>query len=392
MATGQISRRCRLVAVDLAEENAEVLRESEGGEASAATEEEVFVLEPLKHSHQQKKLSPSKEDPWPPDRSLGAVVSLHQISRRHHLVPADLAGENAEVLRESEGEEASAAAKEEVFGLERQKLSPSKEDPWPPERSLGALVLLHQISRRCCLIEAYLAGENGEVLRESEGEEASAVAEEEVFRLERQKLSPSKEDPWPPDRSLGAVVSLHQISRRRRLVAADLAEENAEMLRDSEGEEASAAREEEVFGLEFIGRFSLSRSTSQTLSSTEKTLAVEGGSMATGQISRHRRLVAADLAGENAEVLWESEGEEASSAAEEEVFDLEEDPCPPDRSLGAVVSLHQISRRRHLVAADLSEENAKVLRESEGEEASAAAEEEVFGLEVSEGNLLLYSV
>ncbi|KAF7832643.1 uncharacterized protein G2W53_014976 [Senna tora] len=45
-----------------------------------------------------------------------------------------------------------------------------------------------------------------------------------------------------------------------------------------------------------------------------------------------------------------------------------------------------------LVAADLAEENAEVLRESEGEEASAAAEEEVFGLEVSEGNLLLYSV
>ncbi|KAF7832720.1 uncharacterized protein G2W53_015071 [Senna tora] len=30
--------------------------------------------------------------------------------------------------------------------------------------------------------------------------------------------------------------------------------------------------------------------------------------MATGQISRHRRLVAVDLAGENAEVLRESEG------------------------------------------------------------------------------------
>lgn len=52
----------------------------------------------------------------------------------------------------------------------------------------------------------------------------------------------------------------------------------------------------------------------------------------------------------------------------------------------------QISRRRRLVAADLAGENAEVLRESEGEEASAAAEEEVFGLEVSEGNLLLYSV
>ncbi|KAF7832772.1 uncharacterized protein G2W53_015105 [Senna tora] len=92
------------------------------------------------------------------------------------------------------------------------------------------------------------------------------------------------------------------------------------------------------------------------------------------QISRCRRLVAADLVGENAEVLRESEGEEASAAAEEELFGLE------------------ISRRRRLVAADLARENAEVLRESEGEEASAAAEEEVFGLKVSEGNLLLYSV
>ncbi|KAF7826787.1 uncharacterized protein G2W53_017951 [Senna tora] len=45
--------------------------------------------------------------------------------------------------------------------------------------------------------------------------------------------------------------------------------------------------------------------------------------MATGQISRCRRLVAADLAGENTEVLRASEGEEASAAAEEEVFGLE---------------------------------------------------------------------
>ncbi|KAF7832942.1 uncharacterized protein G2W53_015275 [Senna tora] len=43
---------------------------------------------------------------------------MHQISLRHHLVVADLAGENAEVLRKSEGEEASAATEEEVFGLE----------------------------------------------------------------------------------------------------------------------------------------------------------------------------------------------------------------------------------------------------------------------------------
>ncbi|KAF7832825.1 uncharacterized protein G2W53_015158 [Senna tora] len=46
------------------------------------------------------------------------LVSLHQISRRRRLVAADVAGENAEVLQESEGEEASAAAEEEVFGLE----------------------------------------------------------------------------------------------------------------------------------------------------------------------------------------------------------------------------------------------------------------------------------
>ncbi|KAF7832809.1 uncharacterized protein G2W53_015142 [Senna tora] len=45
MATGQISRRRRLVAAYLAEENVEVLRESEGEEASAAAEEEVFGLE-----------------------------------------------------------------------------------------------------------------------------------------------------------------------------------------------------------------------------------------------------------------------------------------------------------------------------------------------------------
>ncbi|KAF7832964.1 uncharacterized protein G2W53_015297 [Senna tora] len=110
------------------------------------------------------------------------------------------------------------------------------------------------------------------------------------------------------------------------------------------------------------------------------------------QISRCRRLVAADLAGENGEVLRESEGERASAAAEEEVFGLEEDPWTPERSLVAVVSLHQISQRRRLVAADLAGENAEVLRESEGEGASAAAKEEVFGLEASEGNLLLYSV
>ncbi|KAF7832798.1 Receptor-like protein kinase THESEUS 1 [Senna tora] len=45
-------------------------------------------------------------------------MATGQISRRRHLVAADLAGENVEVLRVSEGEEASAAAEEEVFGLE----------------------------------------------------------------------------------------------------------------------------------------------------------------------------------------------------------------------------------------------------------------------------------
>ncbi|KAF7832680.1 uncharacterized protein G2W53_015013 [Senna tora] len=78
----------------------------------------LSLAQPLKHSHRQQKLSPSKEDPWPPDRSLSTVVSLHQISRCRRLVTADRAGENAEVLRESEGEEASAVAEEEVFGLE----------------------------------------------------------------------------------------------------------------------------------------------------------------------------------------------------------------------------------------------------------------------------------
>ncbi|KAF7832630.1 uncharacterized protein G2W53_014963 [Senna tora] len=58
------------------------------------------------------------EDPWPSDRSLGVVISLYQISWHRRLVAADLAGENAEVLRESQGEEASAAAEEELFGLE----------------------------------------------------------------------------------------------------------------------------------------------------------------------------------------------------------------------------------------------------------------------------------
>ncbi|KAF7832817.1 uncharacterized protein G2W53_015150 [Senna tora] len=52
----------------------------------------------------------------------------------------------------------------------------------------------------------------------------------------------------------------------------------------------------------------------------------------------------------------------------------------------------QISRRRRLVAADLAEENAEVLRESEGEEASAVAKEEVFGLENFEIEIVLWNV
>ncbi|KAF7832716.1 uncharacterized protein G2W53_015049 [Senna tora] len=142
-----------------------------------------------------RSLARAGKDPWPPYRSLGAVVSLQQISWCCRLVAIDLARENVEVLRESEGEEASAAAEEEVYGLE--------EDPWPPDRSLVAVVSLHQIYRCRRLVAADLAGENAEVLQESEGEEASAAVEEEVFGLE--------EDPWPPDRSLDAVVSLQQI-------------------------------------------------------------------------------------------------------------------------------------------------------------------------------------
>ncbi|KAF7832941.1 uncharacterized protein G2W53_015274 [Senna tora] len=65
---------------------------------------------------------------------------------------------------------------------------------------------------------------------------------------------------------------------------------------------------------------------------------------------------------------------------------------PPDRSLGTVVSLHQISRCRCLVAAELAGENTEVLRESEGEEASAAAEEVVFGLENFEIEIVLWNV
>ncbi|KAF7832793.1 uncharacterized protein G2W53_015126 [Senna tora] len=168
-----------------------------------------------------------------------------------------------------------------------------------------------------------------------------------------------------------------QISRRSRFVASDLSVPSSRCSRFCWRKRRGASGESRRRSLRRRGRGSVW---------------FGGGSMATGQISRRRRLVASDLAGENTKVLRESEGEEASAAAEVEVFGLEEDPWPPDRSLGAVVSLHQISRRRRVIAADLAGENAEVLRESEGEEAFAAAEEEMFGLEESEGNLLLYSV
>ncbi|KAF7826781.1 uncharacterized protein G2W53_017945 [Senna tora] len=316
-------------------------------------------------------------------------MATGQISRRRHLVAADLAGEHAEVLRESEGEEASAAVEEEVFGLE--------EDPWPPDRTLGAVVSLQQIlpekmhkcfrrvkekkppppQKRKCLVWSLLVA-------------SLSLAQPLKHSHRRQKLSPSKEDPWTPDRSLSVVVLLHQISRRSRLVAADLAGENAEVLRESEGEEAFAAAEEVVFV--YWSLLSLSCSTSQTLSSAAKTLTIEGGSIATGQISRPRRLIAADLARENAEVLRESEGEEASTAAEDEVFGLEgvEATDVEGTRLSMKAAVNKASPQYEI--ADLAGENAEVLRESEGEEASVAAEEEVFGLELSEGNLLLYYV
>ncbi|KAF7832596.1 uncharacterized protein G2W53_014929 [Senna tora] len=56
------------------------------------------------------------------------------------------------------------------------------------------------------------------------------------------------------------------------------------------------------------------------------------------------------------------------------------------------MATEQISRRRRLVAADLAGETAEVLRESEGEEGSAAVEEEVFGLENFEIEIVLWNV
>ncbi|KAF7832947.1 uncharacterized protein G2W53_015280 [Senna tora] len=388
MATGQISRRRRLVAANLVGENAEMLRESEGEVASAAAEEEVFGLE---------------EDPWPPNRSLGAVVLLHQISRRRRLVAADLAGENAEVLRESEGEEASAAALTLIYpnkfigrfslslnlsntlidvknSHHRRRIHGHRTDLSASSsrfiRSLGTVVSLQQIllektqkcfgrvkekkpplprKRKCLGWSLTLIYPNKFIVCFS-----LSPAQPLKHSQRRQKLSPSKEDPWPPDRSLVAVVSLHQISRRRRLVAADLAGENAEVLQETEGEEASAAAEEEV------------------LFGAAKTLTIEGGSMATGQISRRRRLVASDLSALSSRysrscwrkrrIYWSllSLSLNLSNALiDGKNSPSKEDTWPPDRSLGAVVSLHQISWRRHLVAADLAKENTKVLRESE---------------------------
>ncbi|KAF7832804.1 uncharacterized protein G2W53_015137 [Senna tora] len=80
-------------------------------------------------------------------------------------------------------------------------------------------------------------------------------------------------------------------------------------------------------------------------------------------------------------MLRESEGEEASAAAGEEVFGLE--VSEGNLLLYSVLNFS---------TADLAGENAEVLREGEGEDTSATTEDEVFGLEVSERNLLLYSV
>ncbi|KAF7832990.1 uncharacterized protein G2W53_015323 [Senna tora] len=71
-------------------------------------------------------------------------------------------------------------------------------------------------------------------------------------------------------------------------------------------------------------------------------MTIEGGSIATGQISRRRRLVVANLAEENTEVLLESEGEEASAAAEEEVFGLECNMYPLMGHLQSQSHLHAV--------------------------------------------------
>ncbi|KAF7814718.1 uncharacterized protein G2W53_028687 [Senna tora] len=138
--------------------------------------------------------------------------------------------------------------------------------------------------------------------------------------------------------------------------------------------------------------------------------------MATGQISWHRRLVASDISVSSSHcsrscrrkrfngrfslslllnlsnTLIGGKNSHHRRKIHGHRTDLSALSSCSIRSLGAVVSLHQISRRRRLVAANLAGKNAEVLRESEGEEVSAAAEEEVFGLEVSDENLLLYSV
>ncbi|KAF7832509.1 uncharacterized protein G2W53_014842 [Senna tora] len=281
MTTGQISRRRRLVAADLAGENAEVLRESEGEEASAAAEEEVFGLEKCFGRVKEKKPPPPRKRKglvWSltliyPNKFIGRFslscstsqtlslaaktltieggsMATGQISQRRRLVAADLAGENAEVLQESEGEEAFAAAEVKVFGLEfnpnkfigcfslslaqplkhshrRQKHSPSKEDPWPPDRSIGIVVSLQKIlpektqkcfgrvkenkpppprKRKCLVWSLTLIYPNKFI-----GHFSLSLAQPLKHSHPWQKLSPSKEDPWPPDRSLGIVVSLQQI-------------------------------------------------------------------------------------------------------------------------------------------------------------------------------------
>ncbi|KAF7832678.1 uncharacterized protein G2W53_015011 [Senna tora] len=121
----------------------------------------LSLAQPLKHSHQRQKLSPSKEDPWPPDRSLDAVVSLQQI------------------LQEK---------KQKCFGRVKEK------KPSPPRK------------RKCLVWSLTLIYPNKFI-----GRFSLSFAQPLKHSHRRQKLSPSKEDPWPLDRSLSVVVSLHQI-------------------------------------------------------------------------------------------------------------------------------------------------------------------------------------
>ncbi|KAF7832946.1 putative ribonuclease H-like domain, reverse transcriptase zinc-binding domain-containing protein [Senna tora] len=140
-------------------------------------------------------------------------------------------------------------------GVLRQQRFPGRDSSWV----LGALAKRAQPCASMELLEAEAVLAGVEFVRdlrcldlevEGDAQRVFPLLNGQPSPLSCQKLSPSKEDPWPPDRSLGTVVSLHQISQCRRLVVADLARENAEVLRESEREAASAAAEEEVFGLE----------------------------------------------------------------------------------------------------------------------------------------------